>query len=599
MLALLIAALALQDPTTPPPGAAPPPAAAPAPRAPAPAPAPAPATPPRAAGRPPPVPTTPEVPRPPAPPPALGPLRGEWGTPSGKRITLDDTSSLDDTLEEIADAAGWDIVLNTGRTGNKTLVLKLRDRPVEDALRAALAGTGLVATRTGDTVVVSEAREAEAPAAVLSGFDRPSGKKFSGDFTGAPVDDVLRKISDAAGLSIVLPPGEHGTFSAHFRDVPVEDALQAVLAQAGLTAERQGALVVVRPGGLGFLPPGLGREARRAAEQAMREAEREMRRAERDGRDDHESGRDRQSTGQDVVVHPGESVRDVNVVKSSVRIMGGGAARDVSSVSGSVHLEGGATARDVVAVIGSVRLEGGATARKVVAVGGDVDIGPGATVEGDAISVGGRVRIDPEADVGGSSHSISLPGVPGLVGLTAGHFLGGEVSPFMLVLKTLVKFLVIFLLGLLCLSLVPRRIDAVAGTMFANPLKSVLAGVLGSIGMLVLLVLLIVTIIGWLLIPVQVIGVIAAGVLGLTALVFHLGRSLPLPEARRTMVLQLAVGTAIYSVLTSVPILGALASMAAWVLTFGAVIRSRFGQPPVVLETTPVAPPMPPPMDVR
>ncbi|BDG06550.1 STN domain-containing protein [Anaeromyxobacter oryzae] len=593
MLALLIvAALALQDPTAVPGPATPPPPPAAAPAKPAP-------KAPRPAPRPPPAPEAPgAIPRPPPPPaPAPGPLQGDWGAPSGKRVTIEDTNSLDDTLEEIADAAGWDVVLNTGRTGNKLLVMKLRDVPVEDALRASLAGTGLVATKTGNTVVVAEAQEApRAAPQVLSGFERPTGKKFTGDFAAAPVDDALRKIADAAGLSIVLPPGDHGTISAHFRDVPVEDALRGVLAQAGLRAEREGALVVVHPGGLGFLPPGLGRDARRIAEQAMREAEREMRRADREARGgpDRDSGRDRQSTGQDVVVHAGESVRDVNVVRASALLQGGSSTRDVSAVSGSVHLEGGASARDVVAVLGSVRLDGGASARKVVAVGGDVEVGPGAQVEQDAVSVGGRVKIDPEAEVGGSSHSISLPGLPSVVSLTAGHLFAGPGSLLMLVLKTLVKFVVIFLLALLCVSLFPRRIDVVAGSMVTSPWKSVFAGLLGTLAMLLLVVLLLVTIVGILLIPVQVIAVIAAGVLGLTALVFHVGRALPLPEQRRTMVLQLAVGTAIYAVLTSIPVLGAMASFAAWLLTFGAVIRSRFGQPPGALPTTAVPPPMPP-----
>ncbi len=53
----------------------------------------------------------------------------------------------------------------------------------------------------------------------------------------------------------------------------------------------------------------------------------------------------------------------------------------------------------------------------------------------------------------------------------------------------------------------------------------------------VLMLLLIVTIVGILLVPVQILAVAAAGVLGVTALAFHLGRSLPLPEHRRTMAL--------------------------------------------------------------
>ena len=78
------------------------------------------------------------------------------------------------------------------------------------------------------------------------------------------------------------------------------------------------------------------------------------------------------------------------------------------------------------------------------------------------------------------------------------------------------------------------------------------------------------------------------------ALALYIGRALPLHLERGTTVLQLAVGTAIVVIVTSIPLLGWMAWVAALLLTFGAVLRSRFGsQPPPVLPTTlpPAAPP--------
>ena len=100
MLAALLAALvALQAPVPP------------SPRAPR---APASPRPPRA------------VPAPPAP--GEGQLLGEWPEkPSGKRVTLKDKMDVDEALEDIASAAGWNLVANTGRAGDRTLILNLRD----------------------------------------------------------------------------------------------------------------------------------------------------------------------------------------------------------------------------------------------------------------------------------------------------------------------------------------------------------------------------------------------------------------------------------------------------------------------------------------
>jgi hypothetical protein len=582
MLALLLAVLLQQDPASgpaaPPP---PPPAAKPAPAVPkAPRALPAPPTPGRdAAG---------------ADRRATAPLRGEWpAQPSGKRITLDKSVAVDDALQEIADAAGWNAVLNTGRTGSRQLVLRLRNVPVEDALRAALAGAGLVATRTGDTVVVTPSFELdaprEAPEPALSGFDAPTGKRFTGDFDDEDVSVALRAIAKGAGLSIVLPRGTHGSITAHFEDVPVEDALRAVLAQGRLTGAREGSLLVVREGAGGFsgsIPPGLGRETRRMVEEKMRDAERRVRDAEREVERD---ARDREGTG-DMTIGAGDTVRDVNVVKGDLLVRAGAEARDIAVVAGSVRLEPGATAREVAAVLGGVTLDGGATAREVVAVGGDVVIGPGAVVEQDVVSVGGRVRIDPSAEVG-SSRSISIPSLPGLVGFGATGLLADHApSPAWTVLQVLVKFGVLFVLGLLVLALFPRRLDAVAGSIVASPWKSVLAGLLGSIAMPLLTLLLVVTVIGIPLVAVQVLAMIAAGVVGVTALTFHLGRSLPLRIPRSTQVIQLAIGTAILAVLTALPVIGVLAWIAIWLLAFGAVLRSRFGQPPAALPTTMVPP---------
>ena len=380
-----------------------------------------------------------------------------------------------------------------------------------------------------------------------------------------------------------------------FRDVPVEDALRAVLVQGGLTAERQGELVVVRRAGLlgGVLPPGLSRDAQRTAEEAIRGAEQAVHdamahrhRAEADG----DGGRDRDATGSDLTILPGEEVRDVNVVKGNLRLQAGSEVRDANVVMGNLTLDGGATARDAVAVLGSAKLAGGASAREVVAVLGDVDIGPGAEVDQDVISVGGHVRVDPNAQVGGATHSIAFPSLPDGIGKLTIHLVPDIPSPLVMIFGTLVRFAVLFVLGLLVLTVMPRRMEAVSGAMVAGPWRSLFAGVIGSVGMLVLTVLLAVTVVGLLLVPVQLLLVVGGGVLGITALTYYLGRLLPFPPSRRTMVLELAAGTLIFSIVAEVPVLGAMVWVATWFLAFGAVLRTRFGQPPGALPATPVPP---------
>ncbi|HEY6100341.1 MAG TPA: secretin and TonB N-terminal domain-containing protein, partial [Anaeromyxobacter sp.] len=446
MLALVVATLLLQQaPGTPSAPPAPPPAAGPR------------ATPPPA----------PRAPQALPPPRAAEPLRGDWPKePSGKRISLEDTTSIDDALEAIAEAAGWNVVLNTGREGNKLLVLRLRDVPVEDALRAALQGTDLVATRRASTVVIAASAEAVEPRPVLSGFDKPTGKRFTGDFEQTPAGEALRKIAKAGGLSIVLPPGDAGNVNASFQGVPVEDALRAVLEQAGLAAERQGTLLVVSGRGPAFgpdrlrrgLPPDIGRHV----DEAMRQAEREVRRAERE-MDRVGGDRDRVVNG-DVVIRPGEH------------------ARDIVAIRGSVKLESGAEARDVVAILGSVTLAGGSRAREVTAVLGGIQVGPGAEIEGNATSVGGKITVDPGAEIGGEQTGVDVPGVSGITGILGPKILwGSSESGWFGVAQVLARFATYFALGLLLVALFPRRVDGVAASMVASPWKAILVGVLGTV----------------------------------------------------------------------------------------------------------------------
>ena len=557
---------------------------------------------------PPPAPPTPRAPLPPRPPRALpappvpgeGQLLGEWpARPSGKRVTLKDKMDVDEALEGIADAAGWNLVANTGRAGDRTVILNLRDVPVEEALRAVLSGSPLQATRRGDTVTVapflppSPRGEGEA----LSGFETPTGKKFSGDFKDTPVDQALKRIAQAGGLSVVLPPGLRGSVTASFKDTPVEDALRAVLAQGDLAASRQGSVLtvsresgprIVISGGkrrFQFGVEGLSdsqeiadaaREAAEEARQALEEARQDLDQETRGMR--HAS--DRVVHG-DVTVGPGERVRDVVAIK------------------GNVRLEPGAVAREATAVVGSVEIGPGAVVLKnATAVGGDLHVSAGARVGRDATSVGGKIVIEPGGEVEGSQTAVPIPGLGGLLGLALGASgFGAKVSPLVSAAGALAEFAVLFALGLLTLLLFPRRLDGVGASLAAAPGKALLAGLLGSAAMPVLTVLLAVTIIGIPLIAVQVLGVMVAGILGVAALALMVGRRLPLKLERGQAVAQLAIGTALLVVVGKIPVLGTMVWIAVWLFVFGAVLRTRFGQtlPAEPLATTPAqAPPAPP-----
>ncbi len=551
------------------------------------------------------LPAPPPPPAPPAPRAFATPgrdarLQGDWPEkPNPARVTLRDGKiSVDKALRKIADSAGWSMVANTGRAGDRLLVLDLRDVPVEDALVAVLEGTPLSAIRRGDTITVAPRATRVAETPVLSGFETPSGKKVTANFTDAPVDKALRQIAEAAGWSIVLPPGLRGAVNANFRASPAEDALKAVLSQAGLSAARDGAIVTVtRESGPRVIVRGdkrrivfdgdgevltddirgIAEEARQAAAEAMRDAQSDVQVEQHAGgaEDGEKGGRDKVVTG-DVTIGPGERWRDVVALRGNVRMGAGSSARQVTAVLGSVELEPGATVD-----------------REVVAVGGNVHVASGAHVGADVVSVGGEVSIDQGGVVEGQEVSVSVPGFAGLLGLASPSPATSKgISAGLQIGQAIAKFVVFFLLALLLRAVAPARLDRVTASLTRAPFRDVLYGLLGTIAMPVLTVLLAVTIVGILLIPVQVIAIIIAAILGYTALALLIGRAIPIGERRADGVIQLAIGTGIVVLVSEIPFVGVLAMLSAWLLVFGAVLRSRGGQPSPIapIPTAPVAP---------
>jgi hypothetical protein len=273
----------------------------------------------------------------------------------------------------------------------------------------------------------------------------------------------------------------------------------------------------------------------------------------------------------------------------------GQTARDVSAVRGNVTLRPGAEAREVVAVLGSVTLEAGASARQVVAIAGDVHVGPGASVEQDAVAIGGRVLVDPAGDVGGQKVTVGIGSLGdvfkslGLRGHPEGTSTGWSVA------KWVAKFGVMLLLGFLLVTFFPRRIDAVAASLLANPGKSVLAGLLGLLAQPLLSLLLVVTLVGIPLLAVQLLGIGVAYLMGVTAVALIVGRAMPAALHRGAGILQLAVGLALVLLAFAVPVAGWLIWATLVMATFGAVLRTRFGQTPVLETVAAGAPPPPPP----
>jgi hypothetical protein len=286
--------------------------------------------------------------------------------------------------------------------------------------------------------------------------------------------------------------------------------------------------------------------------------------------------------------------------------------------SDRVHIGGGVTVDagetidgDVVAIGGSARVLGEVRG-EVVAIGGYVELGPDAIVRKGITVVGGTIRRDPAARVDGEIHEVGLGALdlsgwhwarPSLATLRWGRTLGAAFA----LLATVIRVAVLCLLAALVILVGREYVERVSALAAAQPLKAGAIGFLAQVLFLPILiitiVLLVVTIVGiplLLLLPFALLGLAAVGLIGFTAVGYHLGRLLgarlgwvnvgPYASTMAGILLLLSPillarlvglgGGLLFPMTFGLGLIGILVEYLAWTIGFGAVALVRFGKSP-------------------
>jgi hypothetical protein len=264
--------------------------------------------------------------------------------------------------------------------------------------------------------------------------------------------------------------------------------------------------------------------------------------------------------------------------------------RNRVSAGGPVRVEKGTHVDTAVAYGGPVIVEEDAVvAGQVVAFGGDVILKENAVVEGDAVSFGGSVIRGENSVVRGETVSMGGTGLGSAIskGMVKTQRIaekktehsddssfGNRIALFLL------QFSLFFGLGFLLMMFAPGRMKAIEATLRAEPARNGIAGTLAMFATIPATLLLTVTIIG---IPVMVAMwflVLCSLPVGMAVVANAVGTALPTGRVRKTQALVLAAGLAVLLMLAHIPVLGPVALSLAMLVSFGAIIRTRFGQPP-------------------
>lgn len=251
--------------------------------------------------------------------------------------------------------------------------------------------------------------------------------------------------------------------------------------------------------------------------------------------------------------------------------------RSIVKIGSDVHVEKDMRVEDAVAVGGSVYVDG-IVDGDAVAVGGTVHLGEEAIIYGDAVTVGGIIDQTEGSRIHGTivdigsfdfknifegKHSFcGYRGIPGIPGLWGGI--------------KFIKLIGLIALVLLLSVLIPTELGTVASNIKNEPIIMFLWGILGVILIVPLALTLLISIVGIFLIPLELLAVFLATLIGYIAVAIIIGKKIlrALNNDNPSVVFSAILGVLILWLIGLIPFFGSIVKAIALIIGFGAVIMA-------------------------
>ena len=246
--------------------------------------------------------------------------------------------------------------------------------------------------------------------------------------------------------------------------------------------------------------------------------------------------------------------------------------RSIVKIGSDVHIEKDMRVDDAVAIGGSVFVDG-IVDGDAVAVGGSVHLGEEAIIHGDAVTVGGTIEEAEGSMVYGTTVDVGSFDFANIF-KSSGFFGGHNGIPGIPIGLKFIPLIGLFALVLLLAVLIPTELSTVASNIKNEPIIMFLWGVLGVILIVPLAVMLVVSIIGIALIPLEILAVFLATLIGYIAVAVIVGKKLlrALKTDTPSVVLSAILGVLILWLVGLIPVFGSIVKAIAVIIGFGAVI---------------------------
>jgi MFS family permease len=251
-------------------------------------------------------------------------------------------------------------------------------------------------------------------------------------------------------------------------------------------------------------------------------------------------------------------------------------ATSVVKINDDVTIEENMKVRNVFVLRGQITISG-TVEQSVVAIGGSIVLTRTAVVNGDVVALGGIIVMGKGANVHGTLTEINSSNISAAISdLLSDDWEGWS---WLFAIFSVVVFFAILILALLIVALIPKPIQVIAETIKTNTFKVSLSGLLGLLLIVPIAVLLTISVIGIVLIPLEMILVVSAALLGFIAVSQLVGRRV-LMLIKRTgggVIRQTFWGLITLWLIGWIPYVGWIIKVLAVVLGLGGVIMTRFG----------------------
>lgn len=248
----------------------------------------------------------------------------------------------------------------------------------------------------------------------------------------------------------------------------------------------------------------------------------------------------------------------------------------VFKIGSDIVIDRTMTVKHVVAIGGQVTVEG-MVEGDIVAIGGSIVLTGEAVVYGNVVTVGGVIFQGRNTDIRGNITEINASNFWNVI---SSAFENEEEGwSWILAIVSLATFFCLLIIALLVAFLLPKPIIVIVATVEEETLRSLLWGVLGLILVAPLALLLTISVIGIVLIPLEIVLVTVGAVMGFISISQLVGKRLYSIFKRKEpgIVRETFWGLVILWFLGWIPYVGITLKVLAIVLGLGGVIFSRFG----------------------